>query len=113
MTSVVLSNLRQYELWNFEQSKSSTSHRVYCDNEKFYDELVAKGVSCELLDEFLLKPEWNAINSWGCGTAAEFTQRAKASGLFDAIDVPSCIYLFFSTQLSSRFNLPTHRSLLS
>lgn len=94
MNVCVLSNHTQFELLRTQTDVRDLE--LFCDNPCFFDRLTREGIHYKPLDEFLIRDDWNEINAWSCGVAAEFTKDARDGGFFREVDVPSCLYLFFA-----------------
>lgn len=100
MNCGVLSNNTQLSGF-FRAGYRLSEYQWFCDNPCFFDHLTSAGIPYKPLDEFLIVDEWNEINAWSCGVAAEFTKAARGGGFFREADVPSCLYLFFAYILVS------------
>ena len=100
MKAIVLSNQKQFK--KFEGLRLSPNEAlVFCDNERLYAFLKDRNLRFEKLDEFLLKDQWEEINQWGIGNAAEWIRICRDKGHFNAYDYPSVIFLWFSVLLIS------------
>jgi len=72
---IVLSTPQQLE--TFLRMEKTGQISVFCDNESLYSLLEKKGIIFEKLDEFLIRDQWAAMNSWGCGKASGWIQLCR------------------------------------
>lgn len=94
MIAAILSNRAQVEA--FRSAHLLVPTRIYCDDERSYEELNRLEIDYQPLNEFQLRDVWSAVNAWGCQTACRWIALSKEGGFFKTIDFASVFYLFFS-----------------
>lgn len=98
MVLAVVSNPRQYKA--LRKSKRLSGSKIICDNLSFQGFLRERKVDFELLEESLLKEQWDAINVWACDRALNWDALlGNNKSLFDGIELNQALYVHFSYYL--------------
>ncbi len=95
MKLVILSNYDQYKKL-VEYCPNIEDIQVVCDSLSFQHFLKKKKINFLLLEEGILKEDWNKINIWGCDKALNWGDFLKEQLLFQDIELNNAIYVFFS-----------------
>lgn len=94
---IVLSTPEQ--LYSFQKIADFHHVTVYCDNEALFPLLVKSGIVFTSLDEFLIRDQWSAFNSWGCTKSTGWIGLSRHLTPEGQPDVLPGIFLFFACSL--------------
>ena len=96
---IVLSTVEQFSV--FQGMARDSELLVFCDNEALFTLLRENGVDFCKLNESLIRDQWEAINSWGCGQASGWIKACHHLTPVDLPDILPGLYLNFSRMLIS------------
>ncbi|HNX68445.1 MAG TPA: hypothetical protein PKI45_03035 [Candidatus Omnitrophota bacterium] len=91
---IVLSTSEQLNTYLLHEELRTS--QVFCDNEALFPELTARGIAFQLVDEFILREQWTAINAWGCGRSGRWLAASRSATPPGSPDVLPGIHLYFS-----------------